>query len=249
MKRYLAERFSAGRWNLCADIDELFEYPLRDRVPLPECLAYLNARDFSIVVAQMLDLFSGEPLADVVSAPGDRLWDKFPYYDLQAMDTPRYEWSGCRWPAVRMHWGGIRRQVFGTSNGLTKAALVRMDGCVKPFVEWHHAVGGTVADVTCVLKHYPFVGGFVEKVREAVRTSRYGRTTTAEYEAYARALEANPRLTLRRPSAQRFAGLQPLIDSGFLVVSDEYRRWAERCPSQGADVAAVGGAAVRPARR
>ena len=27
MKRYLAERFSRGRWNLCADIDELFDYP------------------------------------------------------------------------------------------------------------------------------------------------------------------------------------------------------------------------------
>ena len=25
MKRYLAERFSPGKWNLCADIDELFD--------------------------------------------------------------------------------------------------------------------------------------------------------------------------------------------------------------------------------
>ena len=33
-----------------------------------------------------------------------------------------------------MHRGGVRRTVFGTSNGLTKAALVLMDGNVKPFV-------------------------------------------------------------------------------------------------------------------
>ena len=31
MKRYLAERFSRGRWNLCADIDELFDYPSRSK--------------------------------------------------------------------------------------------------------------------------------------------------------------------------------------------------------------------------
>jgi hypothetical protein len=42
MKVYLAQRFSHGRWNLCADIDELFDYPfyeslsLRDFL-LPEC--------------------------------------------------------------------------------------------------------------------------------------------------------------------------------------------------------------------
>jgi hypothetical protein len=30
MKRYLAERFSPGRWNLCADIDELFDYPFSE---------------------------------------------------------------------------------------------------------------------------------------------------------------------------------------------------------------------------
>ena len=30
MKRYLAERFSPGRWNLCADIDELSDYPFSE---------------------------------------------------------------------------------------------------------------------------------------------------------------------------------------------------------------------------
>ncbi|HET9831770.1 MAG TPA: glycosyltransferase family 2 protein [Vicinamibacterales bacterium] len=228
MKRYLAERFSPGRWNLCADVDELFDYPFSDRLALSDFLRYLNGHGFSAVVTQMLDMFSDVPLADVRSTPEDRLWEKFPYYDLSSIDRPPYEWVDRQRNDIRMHWGGIRRRVFGTDNGLTKTALVLMNGAVKPFIEWHHVLGGVTADVTCVLRHYPFVGGFTEKVRDAVRTRRYGSTTTDEYVAYANALDANPRLTLMSESARPFTGLEPLIDDRFLVVSDEYRRWVER---------------------
>lgn len=228
MKRYLAERFSPGRWNLCADIDELFDYPFSDRIPLGHFLGYLNSRGFSAVVTQMLDMFSEVPLADIHSTPADRIWEKFTYYDLSGIDMPPYEWVDRRCDDIRMHWGGIRRRVFGTDNGLTKTALVLMDGKVKPFVEWHHALGGVTADVTCVLRHYPFIGGFIDKVRDAVRTGRYGSTTTDEYVAYANALDANPKLTLMSELARPFTGLEPLIDDRFLVVSDEYLRWVER---------------------
>ena len=113
--------------------------------------------------------------------------------------------------------------VFGTSNGLTKAALVLMDGRVRPFVEWHHVTGARVADIACVLLHYPFVGTFVDKVRDAVASRRYGRTTSAEYDAYAVALARNPQLTLMRPTARRFDGLDPLVADRFLTVSDQFR--------------------------
>ena len=125
-----------------------------------------------------------------------------------------------------MHRGGIRRTVFGTNNGLTKAALVLMDGRVKPFVEWHQAAGAAVADVTGVLMHYPFVSTFRQKVEDAVRTGRYGahhdRTSTW---ATAGSSHAIPALCLKGPSARRFNGLEPLIADGFLVVSDDYVRW------------------------
>jgi len=227
MKRYLAERLSGGRWNLCADIDELFDYPFSDRLSLSGFLQYLNARGFSAVVAQMLDMFSPVPLADVTSTIDDRLKEKYTHYDISGIDTPRYEFSQLSSPEIRMHRSGIRRAIFGTNNGLTKAALVKMDGRVKPFVTWHHATGALVADVSCVLLHYPFVSTFAEKVQEAVRTRRYDPTTSDEYDAYADALARDPRLSLMRPSARRFTGLEPLIAGGFLVVSDEYRRWVD----------------------
>jgi hypothetical protein len=228
MKRYLAERFSQGRWNLCADIDELFDYPYSQTVPLQDFLRYLNLRGFTAVVTQMLDMFSETPLSAITSTPDDRLKEKYVWYDISSIDRPAYEWSTVSNPNVRMHWGGIRRLAFGTSNGLTKAALVRMDGKVKPFVEWHHATGAVVADVSCVLMHYPFIGTFCDKVRDAVDTARYGATTTEEYVAYARALADCPQLCLKRPSARRFRGVDALIDEGFLAVSEEYIRWISR---------------------
>jgi len=100
-----------------------------------------------------------------------------------------------------------------------------MNGHVKPFVEWHHVTGARVADVSGVLLHYPFVSAFWKKVQDAVRTGRYGRTTTAEYEAYAAALARNPGLTLMRTTARRFEGLEPLIQERFLAVSERYRQW------------------------
>ena len=225
MKRYLAERFSAGRWNLCADIDELFDYPFSGELPLAGLLRYLHQRRFTAVVAQMLDMFSDLPLADVESAPDDRLKEKYAYFDITAVDKHPYEWSEWPRPEIAMHRGGIRLSVFGTNNGLTKAALVLMDGKVKPFVEWHQAAGAAVADVSCVLMHYPFVSTFRQKVAEAVQTGRYGATTTDEYVGYARELARNPRLSMMRSSARRFTGLEALIADGFLIVSDEYVRW------------------------
>ncbi len=176
----------------------------------------------------MLDMFLAEPLADVRSTPDDRVWEKFTHYDLNTMDRPPYEWVDRPCDDIRMHWGGVRRRVFGTDNGLTKTALVLMNGKVKPFIEWHHALGGVTADVTCLLRHYPFIGGFADKVLDAVRTRRYGKTTSDEYVAYANALAANPKLTLMSESARTFTGLQPLLDDGFLVASDGYVQWTQR---------------------
>jgi hypothetical protein len=40
-------------------------------------------------------------------------------------------------------------------------------------------------------------------------------------------LKDDPELSLRRPTARRFVGVDALLDEGFLVVSPEYRRWVE----------------------
>jgi Glycosyl transferase family 2 len=225
MKRYLAQRFSPGRWNLCADIDELFDYPFSNSLRLRDFLRYLNENRYTAVVAQMLDMFSETPLPEVESTPNDLLTDKYIFYDISCLEKEDYLWSRRSNPNIKMHWGGIRKLVFGTVNGLTKSPLVLMDGKVKPFITWHHAKGARMADISCLLMHYPFVSSFYEKVEDAVRTGRYGMRVTDEYKMYSTALNGNATLSLKRESAQRFNGLERLIEDRFLIVSAKYQQW------------------------
>ena len=227
MKRYLAERFSRGKWNLCADIDELFDYPFSDSLSLRDLLRYLNHNNYSAVVAQMLDMFADMPLNELRSKPDDLLKGKYVYYDISSIDKEDYLWSECSNPDIKFHWGGIRKLLFETKTGLTKAPLVLMDGKVKPFIRWHHAKGARMADISCVLMHYPFVSSFYAKVEDAARTGRYGMLVTDEYQAYARALNGTVTINVKLQSARPFTGLEPLIENQFLVVSQKYRQWVE----------------------
>lgn len=225
MKRYLAERFSQGKWNLCADIDEHFDYPFSKELKLKDFLRYLNSNGYTAVAAQMLDMFSECPLVVLKGKVDENLKEANPYYDISNLEKTEYLWSKRSNPAIKMHWGGIRKTVFGSDNGLTKSPLVLMDGKVRPFITWHHVKGAKMADLSCVLMHYPFVGTFQYKVKDAVLTGRYGFKVSDEYRAYAETLERDPQVTLKLASAQRFKGLEPLIGQGFLVVSEKYRHW------------------------
>ena len=104
MKAYLAQRFSHDRWNLCADIDELFDYPFFESLSLRDFLGYLNANRYTAVAAQMLDMFSDIPLNDLESRADDRLSEKCPYYDIPAINKEEYLWSQRSNPDVKMHW-------------------------------------------------------------------------------------------------------------------------------------------------
>jgi hypothetical protein len=225
MKRYLAERFSGGRWNLCADIDELFDYPFSERLSLRDFLGYLNNNNYTAVVAQMLDIFSDVPLNKLDSKTDDILKEKYVYYDISDIEKEDYLWSKRSNPAIKMHWGGIRKMVFGTNNGLTKSPLVLMNGKVRPFITWHHPKGARMADISCLLRHYPFVSSFCAKVEDAARTGRYGMRVTDEYREYLRTLAGNTNLNLKFESARRFTSLEQLIEEQFLIVSGKYRQW------------------------
>ena len=165
---------------------------------------------------------------ELESRAHDLLSEKYCFYDISSIDKEEYLWSQRSNPEIKMHWGGIRKQVFGTINGLTKSPLVFINGQVRPFVTWHHVRGARIADISCLLRHYPFVSSFSDKVEDAVRTGRYGFKVDDEYKAYAKTLGDNKRLSLRMESAQRFVGLEPLINARFLIVSANYRQWVSK---------------------
>ena len=84
-----------------------------------------------------------------------------------------------------------------------------------------------MADISCVLMHYPFVSSFYAKVKDAAQTGRYGMRVTDEYRGYLRSLEGNANLNLKFESARGFTGLEQLIEEQFLIVSEKYRQWVD----------------------
>jgi hypothetical protein len=225
LKRYLVNRFARDRWSLFADIDERFDYPYSDVIDLGELLAYLNEHSYTAVVAQMLDMFGDGPLDRLGSTSDDALEEKYPYYDISAVEKHDYVFGRPPNSEIKMHFGGVRKTVFGTENGLTKAALILASAEVVPFVGWHHTEHASIADFSCVLLHYPFLSTFYEKVEEAVRTDRYKVSASEEYKKYWSRLKEAPHLSLKQETARRFEGVNSLLDNGFLVVSEKYVRW------------------------
>jgi hypothetical protein len=143
-KQYLIERFGKkDRWCLCADIDELFDYPYSDVVGLGSLLRYLNERSYTAVAAQMLDMFPEEPLSGSGAGnfPDEPLKERHRFYDVSDIsrvsikELPRLRNNmldsdaiktfsgGIRLPRLRnntlesdeieLFYGGIRKTVFG----------------------------------------------------------------------------------------------------------------------------------------
>jgi glycosyltransferase involved in cell wall biosynthesis len=224
-KEYLSRTYAYGRWNLCVDIDELWDYPRSSRLPINSFLSYLDHHGYDAVVCQMLDMFAELPLHELQSSPADDLRGCYRYYDLADIVTGPYPFGDVPNDSVRMHYHGIRYRVFGTTNWLTKAALVRIDDRDRLYVSHHHANPAALADVTAVLLHYPFVASFQRKVEDAARERRYGGGATKEYVRYQQVLSTSNQLRLWRPGALTFMGVDRLVEEGFLTASDRYTRW------------------------
>ncbi|WP_225892759.1 glycosyltransferase family 2 protein [Nostoc sphaeroides] len=227
MKKYLVKRFSLNRWNLFADIDELFDYPFSDVLSLSSFLTYLNKNSYTAVVAQMLDMFAnGSSFQDLIANKNNSLKEVNSYYDISNISKSTYIWGTLSNQAVKMHYGGIRKSLFSTNNGLTKAPLIFVDNKIKYFVDFHHVENANIADFTCVILHYPFACSFQEKVYEAVQTDRYKESASDEYKMYWKKLMQDKDMIIAQETARKLKSINDLIN-GFLIVSEKYRQWVK----------------------
>jgi len=229
MRQYLVERFGRGRWCLCVDIDELFDYPYSDVVSLSSLLSYLNNNSYTAVIAQMLDMFPEEPLSEAASEDDDSLKERHRFYDISnirrtsveersPLRNNTYESDG-----IEAFFGGIRETIFGFTPYLTKHPLVLIDDRTKPVDGTLHWVDNArVADVTCVLFHYKFLDEYFHKqVARAVREKSYFKNSK-EYTNYLKVLEKTPNLLVKGESARELRDVNDLVENGFLAVSKEY---------------------------
>jgi hypothetical protein len=154
------------------------------------------------------------------------------YYDVSDVEATDYQ---RRFPDgntvanddITVFRRGIRYSLFGVSPLLTKHPLTFLDDKIEPICHNEHRVGNAhVADITCLLFHYKFIEEFHEYAALAAQEENYAYASS-DYKKYLEVLEQEPNLHIKRDTAREFQSTDELIDSGFLVVSEEYLDWVK----------------------
>jgi hypothetical protein len=229
LKKYLAVKSAQGGWCLDADIDELFDYPNSDAMPLPAFLEYLNARGFTAVITQLLDMFSEHPLSHLTALGGDDLRTTYKYYDVSNLARIKYQEAplvasyGSRNQvsneSTALYYGGIRKTLYGNNCLLTKHSLFMPGERLDLFPHVHFVDRARLADVSCVMLHYKLtcnaLGATLQNKEGFVGNSQtYGR--------FIDFLLNNPEHQIRQHTAVEFKGAEELVKSSFLFASRGY---------------------------
>jgi glycosyl transferase family 2 len=227
-KRYVCNRFARDRWCLFADVDELLAYPGMERRSLQDLVRFAREGGFTGVVTQMLDMFPDRPIADMPDGAHLDLRPLYRFYETRHIERRPSQWHASNHaPAhIPTHFGGVRRRIFGTDNGLTKVSLFYNGGGLVPFHQWHSTRGARIADFSVALLHYPFDRGYRDRVLEAAANNRHGWVPGDEYHAYAAVMRENPALSLMSEASRLYRGPEQLVAEGFLQASPAFAEWA-----------------------
>ena len=231
MRAYPAQTYGQDRWCLYIDMDEIFDFEGRAEIGLDGLVRYLEHVGATAFMAQMLEMFPQSSLADVAELPFEDALAAFDHYDISAVRSYAYHSAEIPFSALleqntlmddraMFRFGGVRGKVFGENCCLTKHPLIFNAASVTPAPHPHLSMGVGVADVTGLIKHYKFTNNPL--ARDA-STSAAGVIGHGEDTARVEVLKARPDVTLWSDDAQKWSGVAPLYDAGFVFASERYR--------------------------
>lgn len=234
MRRYLIDRFGEGRWSLCVDIDEFFDYPYSDVMGLDSLLGYLNSKSYTAVTARMLDMFPEKLSSDRTRELYEDWQEEHRFYDISGLKRSRMSKDDAVFRknvfdsdevAVEFR-GGIRDDVFGfrSPRKLTKFPLMFSDGKLRHFGP-HQVRRAKVADFTCVLFHYKFYAFSLQDYWRKSFEFKKDKGSSNAYEQYLTVLEKNSDRQLNRETSKEISGVNELLENRFLVASEDYIGW------------------------
>ena len=232
-KKYLAQRAARGGWCLDADIDEFFDYPYSEVLPLQNFLDYLNGHEYTAVITQMLDMFSDKPLSHLASEQKEDLPRAYPYFDLSNIASTSYRTSEltAKFGSANrisnedtaLYWGGIRKTLYGNNCLLSKHSLFRPDAGVQLFPHVHFVDKSRLADVSGVLLHYKLTSN---AMAVAMQNRDHFKENSKTYNAFIEVIKEQSTREIIRESAERFQRSVELVERKFLMMSPAYEGYA-----------------------
>lgn len=250
--------YAKNHWCVVVDADELLVYPHSETVRLNQLCGYLETSGHDGMMAYLVDQYGDGPLADAAYTPGQPFGEACRYFDTQPGWMRAYSGSV---PAVQM-FGGVRERAFwrGPFRKLMPPCLSKV-----PLVKWQHGMRylaaqhtisrAKLAPVTGGLLHYKFLIGFQDKnAQEVSQNDDLVEKGLQEREAYAAAIRANPKLSLKGPGSVRYVDTNQLVELGWCRTDPAYEKhfnasgslWAHDSGSALPDVPRFASMARRP---
>ncbi|WP_299601329.1 glycosyltransferase family 2 protein [uncultured Tateyamaria sp.] len=230
MRAEIAREVISGGWFLFLDSDELLDLSHGEGRDITEYTAYCNAHDTTCVIAQRLDMYAPDPLAETESWSYEdsvRRFDQFSEYGITEFEYHDRENVDVWWflssndvtnPAIKLKFGGIRGEIFGEDCGLTIHPLVKNLPGIDLRPHPHFASRVTCADFAVLVRHYKFAGPFLSRERQQVAL---GTWQHGEGEKRLNVIQDSD-FSIRSVEDQQYSGTTDLVASGFLACSKRF---------------------------
>lgn len=237
IRRTVIEEHCKGRWCLCVDIDELFEYPCSDVISMNQFLHYLSLHKYTAVIACMLDMFRGDGSRTGTPATED-IVEKYCYYDntesIKKAGYFTFSKSFCYFNTLadenmQYCYGGIRGKHFKTPNSiflLTKHPLMFIDHKIEPVVNPHYCDKAHIADVTCLLRHYKFISSAKKRIMNTA-SHHYDYYAAKEFETYNKVFKEKNDTQFYSTRSKKYNSVNDFVDNGLLRLSRRYKNYVE----------------------
>jgi len=125
---------------------------------------------------------------------------------------------------VKLHYGGIRKSLYGIDPLLTKHSLFRTGIGLELFTHVHFVNRAKLADVSCLLHHFSLTSNSCEA---ASQNKRAFLGTSKGYRDLLDHIIKRPDYHIKQHTAIEFRSVDDLVKSNFLFASEDYRIFAE----------------------
>lgn len=219
-KRFMFEEYGRNCWNLILDIDEFFEGPFNKQISLKELVRYNEENNYSAVVTHMVDLIPKENILSV-NRNQDFLKNHI-YYSNDNLKIKDYNTiiksNKIHNTQINFYTNGWRDMIFGVGEiMLTKHSFIKGDEKLK-YTHDHFVENASVADYTCILKHYKFHNGFKKYVEDSVNEENH-YNNSVEYKLYQKKIAENAELNFFDTKMFNILNKLKLIENNLIQVN------------------------------
>jgi hypothetical protein len=225
LKDALLRNFGSGKWSLLVDIDEFFQYPFMDILPLDIFLSYLNENNFTSLVSHMIDMVPDTTIGELCLNNISNIHTEEWFFDYSNIKKYMYPEESNEITNPEIHWwyGGIRETVFKTRGFcLSKHPLNYGDENLM-VINGHVTGNRRVADITGLLLHYKYLGDIYNRTRRAVLEKNYFRDSK-EYRIYLEKFDNEKDRSFTSPTSIKYVNHRTMIKHDLFTVSNKYQK-------------------------